>query len=107
MQATRIAEPCPVKDRQTRGSFLASIDDVRSYGENGFLGPLGHGGDAPATHLAPTIPTLLARVATCRHTTPGGTRNHDGGGTHSWSVSWWPMVRTLRWSATGLSRRRP
>ena len=35
-------------DRQTRASFLASIDDVRSYGEGGFLGLAGHRGDAPA-----------------------------------------------------------
>ena len=34
-------------DRQTRSSFLASIDDVDSYGAGAFLSLGGHGGDAP------------------------------------------------------------
>jgi len=37
-----------VDDRQIRPSFLASIDDVRSYGDGGSFGLVGHRGDAPA-----------------------------------------------------------
>ena len=47
-------------DRQTRSSLLASIEDVRSYGEGGFLGVLGHGGEAPAPFDALDGPRLAA-----------------------------------------------
>ncbi len=47
-------------DRQTRISFLASIDDVGSYGAGGFFGLLGHGGDAPAPFDALDGPRLAA-----------------------------------------------
>jgi hypothetical protein len=60
MQATRIPEPCPVDDHQTRIDFLASIDDVRSYGEGGSFGLVGHGGDAPAPFDALDGPRLAA-----------------------------------------------
>jgi hypothetical protein len=60
MRATRILEPCAVDEHQTRISFLASIDDVRSYGEVGFFGLVGHGGDAPAPFDALDGPRLAA-----------------------------------------------
>jgi hypothetical protein len=60
MRATRMPEPRPVDDRQTRISFLASISDVRSYGEGGFFGLVGHGGDAPAPFDALDGPRLAA-----------------------------------------------
>ena len=47
-------------DRQTRISFLAPIDDVRSYGDGGVFGFLGHGGDAPAPFDALDGPRLAA-----------------------------------------------
>ncbi len=50
----------PVDDRQTTASFLASIDDVRSYGEGGFLGLLAHRGDAPTPFDALDGPRLAA-----------------------------------------------
>ena len=56
----RILEPHPVNDRQAHPSFLAPIDDVRSYGQGGFTGPLGHRGDAPAPFDALDGPRLAA-----------------------------------------------
>lgn len=47
-------------DRQTRASFLASIDDVRSYDEGGSFGLVGHGGDAPTPFDALDGPRLAA-----------------------------------------------
>jgi len=47
-------------DRQTRISFLAPIDDVRSYGGGGLFGFLGRGGDAPAPFDALDGPRLAA-----------------------------------------------
>ena len=47
-------------DRHTHISFLASIDDVGSYGAGGFFGLLGHGGDAPAPFDALDGPRLAA-----------------------------------------------
>jgi hypothetical protein len=49
-----------VDDRQTRASFLAMIDDVRSFGEGGLLGLTGHRGDAPAPFDALDGPRLAA-----------------------------------------------
>jgi hypothetical protein len=49
-----------VDDRLARVSFLASIDDVRSYGEGGLLGLLGHGGDAPSPFDGLDGPRLAA-----------------------------------------------
>ena len=47
-------------DRQTHASFLASIHDVSSYGEGGFLGLMGHRSDAPAPFDALDGPCLAA-----------------------------------------------
>ena len=47
-------------DRQTHASFLASIDDVHSYDQGGFLGLIGHRGDAPAPFDALDGPRLAA-----------------------------------------------
>ena len=49
-----------MNDRQAHPSFLAPIDDVRSYGQGGFTGPLGHRGDAPAPFDALDGPRLAA-----------------------------------------------
>ena len=47
-------------DRRIPAGFLASIADVRSYGEGGWLGLAGHRGDAPAPFDALDGPRLAA-----------------------------------------------